>query len=423
LESVKRPKKVLRIAALAMLLLGALGITIQFVLALVTQNNGLSLVFFAFSLVFILLGFGLTVFYLRKIDGWEKAVLNSEERNAIISEYTDRFQNSIRGLTDLKAHLESIREENIKVKAIPGLLNEEEKSKQALILKIDRKMSEFGLNGVSQEDWENCLQEIKQSQSDIKSNIEKNKIDLARLNIQEEDYLVNPVEEEFNHDKLSKLSNKRKLTLEKVAEIEKGLEKLKASVCQETGDQLNTGWVEVLDKIQLKRERLLEDYKNTTAKIVGEIATKEVLLKLQKEEDEKIRKGIQTKELKNILSRITENYEAIDFNGDEVIVKGKYGDFSLSNISTGTREQILLALRMGFASKLAGGNPLFLILDDAFQHSDWNRREHLFDAVFRLVETGWQITYLTMSDHIRDRMKELGDERLGSEFRFHTLAQ
>ncbi len=82
---------------------------------------------------------------------------------------------------------------------------------------------------------------------------------------------------------------------------------------------------------------------------------------------------------------------------------------------------MLLALRMGFASRLAGGEPLFLILDDAFQHSDWERRERLVREVVALAETGWQISYLTMDDHLRDLFVEAGEQDFGEDFRFFQI--
>jgi uncharacterized protein YhaN len=52
---------------------------------------------------------------------------------------------------------------------------------------------------------------------------------------------------------------------------------------------------------------------------------------------------------------------------------------------------------------------MFLILDDAFQHSDWQRREWMVDQMADLVSMGWQIIYFTMDDHIKrlfeDRVK------------------
>ena len=61
------------------------------------------------------------------------------------------------------------------------------------------------------------------------------------------------------------------------------------------------------------------------------------------------------------------------------------------------------------------GQTAFLILDDAFQHSDWPRRTNLIDQIFRLVESGWQIFYFAMDDHIRDLFLKVG-EKVGNRF-------
>ena len=82
---------------------------------------------------------------------------------------------------------------------------------------------------------------------------------------------------------------------------------------------------------------------------------------------------------------------------------------------------MLLALRMGFASRLAGGQPLFLLLDDAFQHSDWQRRERLVDHVVELAKAGWQITYLTMDDHVRTLFKGAGEPAFEDDFYYHEI--
>ena len=88
---------------------------------------------------------------------------------------------------------------------------------------------------------------------------------------------------------------------------------------------------------------------------------------------------------------------------------------------TGAREQVLLALRMGFASRLAGGQPLFLLLDDAFQQSDWERRERLVAQVVELAEAGWQVTYLTMDDHLRDLFKNAGEKAFEDDFNYYEI--
>jgi uncharacterized protein YhaN len=96
---------------------------------------------------------------------------------------------------------------------------------------------------------------------------------------------------------------------------------------------------------------------------------------------------------------------------------------SLDFLSTGAKEQVMIALRMMFARRYLGDVPGFLLLDDAFQHSDWNRRELLVDHTLRLVrERGWQVFYFTMDNHLRDLFKARAEIQLGGDFAYHELS-
>jgi uncharacterized protein YhaN len=144
----------------------------------------------------------------------------------------------------------------------------------------------------------------------------------------------------------------------------------------------------------------------------------EVLADVRTHEDEKIRSGLKAPAVMTSLRQITDHYESLDLEGDQLVVSDPYGDYPLPGLSTGAQEQVLLAVRMGFASMLAGGQPLFLILDDAFQHSDWVRRERLVEEVVRLAKDGWQVTYLTMDDHLRDLFRKAGKKEFGEAFSY-----
>jgi len=421
LATKQKPSLRWQIAASVMFLLGLLGFAIQLVFSALEQNNGWNWLLDAFSIVFILFGIGFNVLYLIKLNKWEKVMLNTPEREAIKTGYKDRFQKSIRGLTDLRTHLESLRDKYLEFKSIPLKIDELERSNQTLYENINSEISRFNPECLKSDDWESCFQEIKQSQENNKKRLEKTRIDLARLNVDKINLLENPAKEEYDHDKLSRLVEVRGITQKEIDHLESDLENLKARACQETQDDLDADWLEVLDSLRSKRERLQKKYRRTTAKIVGEIASTKVLFNIQKGEDEKINRGLQTKELKEILKIVTSRYGAIDLSGDELLIKGGAGDYYLGEISTGTREQVLLAIRMAFASKFAGGEPLFMVLDDAFQHTDWTRREQLFDVIFKFVDAGWQMTCLTMSDQIRNRFMDLGKDRLGDEFVSYSL--
>ena len=104
------------------------------------------------------------------------------------------------------------------------------------------------------------------------------------------------------------------------------------------------------------------------------------------------------------------------------MVRDAFREFSFETLSSGAREQVLLALRVGFALRHlpAPDEALFLLLDDAFQYSDWKRREGLVRAVTDLAESGWQVFYFTMDDHIRDLFLKAG-KRIGDDFVYETL--
>jgi len=76
---------------------------------------------------------------------------------------------------------------------------------------------------------------------------------------------------------------------------------------------------------------------------------------------------------------------------------------------------------MGIAARLTGGDPLFIILDDAFQHSDWTRRETLVKQAINMVKNGWQVTYLSMDDHIRDLFLKNAKPILKRKFKYFEL--
>jgi uncharacterized protein YhaN len=121
------------------------------------------------------------------------------------------------------------------------------------------------------------------------------------------------------------------------------------------------------------------------------------------QEDEKIRANLDSEIVRGPLKHLTKRYVGVEIeDGIFKVIDTFNQEFDLADLSTGTREQIFLALRMGFAKRIMQGDTAFLILDDAFQHSDWERRPRVVDISFELAKQGWQIIYFTMDDHIRD---------------------
>ena len=202
---------------------------------------------------------------------------------------------------------------------------------------------------------------------------------------------------------------------------QQALSSLKQVICHETGDEITISWEETLYHLRTINEEKARKYRKLTARLVAEIGVIQILDRIEDEEDQKIQRDINTKEVSALLQGITGSYQALELIDDQVYVSDQYNQLSLSDLSTGAREQIQLAIRMGIASRVSGGDPLFMILDDAFQHSDWNRRDTLVKLVINMVKNGWQITYLSMDDHIRDLFLKYGKGALKKQFRYFEL--
>ena len=146
-----------------------------------------------------------------------------------------------------------------------------------------------------------------------------------------------------------------------------------------------------------------------------------IISELRLEEDAKIREGLKSQVVLDPLKDITKRYSSLVLDDGRLIVSDRYDDFDIKDLSTGAKEQVMLALRIGFTSKLLGKDALFLILDDAFQHSDWQKRKILIDKLADISKKGWQIIYLTMDDHIKELFDKTGKSLKDAKYKSFTL--
>ena len=153
-----------------------------------------------------------------------------------------------------------------------------------------------------------------------------------------------------------------------------------------------------------------EELKKVTAKIIAGITVHKVISKLREEEDEKIQEGLESETVLAPLKDLTQRYNRLKLDDDKLVIFDEYNNFDLKDISTGAIEQVMLALRIGFSSKLLKKDTIFLILDDGFQHCDWPKRKILVRKLSDIAKKGWQIIYLTMDDNIKELFDEAGKE-------------
>jgi len=390
-------------------------------IAIVTQYFLSSLDLFWLGATITILGFGLSLFYGIKLLHWTTMVDDANERKIIQVDFEDKFGRSASGLTDLKAQKNKLQEIYLSRKR-----DQENIIKKSLQLEREKfAVENFFLDitedRVNEKDWEKRLQELKKQSADLDQQANELAVQQSRLNIIEEKYLSAPAANDYDSETVYSLEESLQKLKKDLSTYHNDLETLKARACERTGDEVSTPWPDVFYHLKILISEVEKSYKALTAELIAKIGLTEILTQLQAEEDQKIRRDINAPEVADLLQRLTGKYRQLDLINDQLYVHDQYRQYALSDLSTGAREQVQLALRLGIAARVSGGSPLFLILDDAFQHSDWNRRESLIQGTIDLVQSGWQVLYLSMDDHIRDLFLKKAKPVLKRKFKYFTL--
>ncbi len=260
--------------------------------------------------------------------------------------------------------------------------------------------------------WEDALAGLRKSIQNVEDHISSEKEELAALGVLEEDYEFDAqVGAEWDPGRFKALNEELEDVRNALTERVEDLNKLKTRVAQETGSD-STSWEELISQLRDHQEQQAREYRSITAEILAKIAVFEAIGELREEENSRIAEGLQQQEILKPLWELAGHYTGIrlDESGGLLVMSDEDDEYALKDLSTGAKEQIHLALRAGFASMALGGVPAFFILDDAFQHSDWRRRERLVAHTVSLVKTGWQILYFSMDDHIKHLFEGLRDQ-------------
>ena len=157
-------------------------------------------------------------------------------------------------------------------------------------------------------------------------------------------------------------------------------------------------------------------------RILAWLAVDQALQEYQADEMHTIEETLANTGCGRILKVITGKYNNVSLDNNELMVHSEDESYPLASLSTGTQEQVLLAIRLGLLSHVLDDSTSFILLDDAFQHSDWTRREYLIDMVAKLAADGWQILYFTMDDHIRKLFESKVQPILGERYSQFALA-
>jgi energy-coupling factor transporter ATP-binding protein EcfA2 len=376
--------------------------------------------FFGLNIPLVICGIGALAFFILYYMGTRNALARageSTELENLKADFSSRFGSELTNKAVLQAKLDKLKENHIRATSLREEVNKLTLEINSHKSSITETLKVFTGAERPPQQWRDLIKGLRNSIKGLEDKIRSLDRKLLFLAVQEEEYLDKHPGAEWDAGRYDTLK-------QELAEIDEALhgemtrlDQLKARVIQETRSK-STEWEGLITELRDNREQAAEEYSEITAEILAKVQVNTAIEEFREEENMRIADGLKRHELTKPLHALTGRYDSIRHEEDSglVLVTGEDEEYSLADISTGAREQIFLALRIGFASIAMGGETAFLILDDAFQHSDWDRRKNLIAQTLSLVKTGWQVFYFAMDDHIRDLFLEAGGA-LGDRFR------
>lgn len=349
---------------------------------------------------------------------------NAPENRMIVAEFERRFKTRCSGLTDLQAQKTALEQEIAQLQHQTDLIKTISQRRAELNRQIETRLA-LWLPGetTAMADLPGAVKKLNDARAALDSSIFQVELALKSTPVQPVIGGETRRAAEFDAARLSGLEDDIEKLKEQMENVNRQKTILKQRICDVTGESVTRKLEELIPTLQSMRAELERNGRTITADILAGIAVTAAAGELREGEDTALQSALDDEAIRTPLLSVTGRYDRLDLRDGEIAVTDRFQSFKLDELSTGAQEQVLLGLRMGMASRLFEGQPLFLILDDAFQHSDWQRRPAMVDEVLRLAKTGWQVFYLTMDDHLRDLFLEKTPPELGEDFLYVSLKE
>jgi len=323
----------------------------------------------------------------------------------ISGEYNRRFNRQLHTAADFEVMKSGLEQKIGEMRSIRGLAEELEHDLAKLGSEITRGLKLMGIADAGEERWGQIIKKLNGRIIQNSRKMSEQRARLDSLSIDRSDYFKDGPAVDYSAEGMNEL---RRLDgdLQRQIDDEEGkFESIRRSMSEYIG--ADTAFSESLENISLELNKRIREIERLMTGAISTIIAghilSDVITEFTSEEDEILEELINDRGITSLVKKFTGRYDRLYIEGEDVFVGNQGEAFNLAHMSTGAQEQVLLALRIGIAEKIMGTEKLFLILDDAFQYSDYNRREGLVNRTVTLVEEGWQVLYFTMDDDIRDR--------------------
>jgi recombinational DNA repair ATPase RecF len=343
------------------------------------------------------------------------------ELDDIRAQFQTRFGSDLTDLATLQARVAALRDDHARLQVLTDQLDRLGSEVDRLERGIGDDLRVLTRQELAPQAWSEAVDALKKNIRDVEAQIASKDRTYASLGIPESGLLAEDPGVSWDSARAQFLQEEYQRNQEELQSALGETDQLRARVQQATGSD-ETDWEALVDGLRTLREGTLHDYRDITADIIAKVKVKAAIDEFRQDENARIAEGLRREELTELLESLTGRYRGVRPPEDDglILTTGEDEAFPLADLSTGAQERVHLALRIGFASMAMKGQRAFLILDDAFQHSDWVSRPSLVGQTLRLVEAGWQVFYFSMDDHIRDLFVSVG-AGLGDRFRSAQL--
>ncbi len=333
------------------------------------------------------------------------------EQRKIEHEFQKRFSSDLTDYATFKVLTDDLKKQHILAEDLAQNLQEANRDIETRKEQISDRFRSMTGSTSSEEEWDTVIKTIKAEKADLENRIRELENTLTRLDIPKEEYLDTAAEVEWDNEALRRKHDELTMTEAKLTIEKLSLESLKSRLAGETSGNTTDTWEELLTALECKQEKIAEEYRDITAEILAKIEICKTINEFRNKENARIKSSLVSEVLTKPLLALTNRYSGMILTdeGNLNLISKSGDEFPLETLSTGASEQVHLALRTGFA-ELAMQQPAFLILDDAFQHSDWDRRKNLISHTLSMIKKGWQIFYFTMDDHIKELFMDAGKD-------------
>ncbi len=351
---------------------------------------------------------GLMAFYLFRAAGLSKSAGQRNELENLKNEFKNRTGIELTNIATFNLENDRQKEFYDKSKLLEDQIEDLRIKIRELKNVIGQSFYALTQKQVTEPQWHSVISAKREEDRSLRNEIDALRVNQADLAVREIDYQPQDPAIKFSYDESGKTEAAIVETDKRIGEIEVNISSLKYGVCIETNDDQSIGWEQLMENLRKKRFEKQKELDDCEARIIAGIIVHSEVTALRQEEDQKITEGLQSETVVGPLKEITGKYNRLFMQDDNLMVSDDYNNYCIRDLSTGAREQVMLALRIGFASKVLKQDTLFLILDDAFQHSDWDKRKILVSKLADIALSGWQIIYFSMDNHIRELFDEAG---------------